>query len=160
MTQQKKDQPRPQRRPTADDMPAIMEMISDGKSLRSACEKLGLHVPSTNTFIRADAELGEQYARACEDRADAVQEDVLIIAKAAALGHTVEGRKVDAGGARVLIEAAKWAIGRMAPKREPVRRMHVQFEDMTSDARLARIAELQGRIRPLLIPYDPEASDG
>lgn len=134
-------QPTPQRRPIAEDIPEVLELVSDGKSLREACRKLELHCPSTHTFIDQDDGLREQYARARAMRADHFQEDVLTIAKAAALGLEVGGKKVDAAGARVYADTVKWAAARMDPKGEPVKRI-----DMTSRTRQMSDAEIAAEI--------------
>ncbi|MBI5940141.1 MAG: hypothetical protein HY859_06920 [Caulobacterales bacterium] len=130
-----------QRRPTEEDMPRFMELVSEGKSLREACRKLELHAPSTHTFIDSDDGLREQYARAKEQRAEHYQEDVLTVTKAAALGLKVNGQKVDAAGARAYLEATKWATARMAPKTAPVQRL-----DLTSRTRQMTDAEIAEEI--------------
>ncbi|MFZ5669113.1 MAG: hypothetical protein ACOY4K_06440 [Pseudomonadota bacterium] len=134
-----------QRRPIVEDVPRIMELIAEGKSLRAACAKLGLHAPSTHTFIDGDDGLREQYARAKEQRAEHYQEDVLTVTKAAALGLKVNGQKVDAAGARAYLEATKWATARMAPKSAPVQRVDVtgRVRQMTDAEIAAEIAALQ-----------------
>lgn len=125
-----------QRRPTKEDLSRLMDMIWEGNSLRSACEKLGLHVPSTSTWLQSDEDRREQYVRAREGRAEALQEEGLTVTKAAAVGALVNGKKVDAGGARAYLDAIKWAAARMAPKTAPVERHHHTFGDLT-DAELA-----------------------
>lgn len=133
-----------QRRPIAEDIPEVLELVSGGKSLRDACRQLGLHCPSTHTFIDQDDGLREQYARARELRADHFQEDVLTITKAAALGMEVGGKKVDPAGARTYAEAVKWAAARMSPKTAPVQRI-----DMTSRTRQMSDAEIAAEIAAL-----------
>jgi hypothetical protein len=132
------------RRPVAEDLPAIMEMISGGKSLRAACRELGLHNPSTDAFIRANPDYREQYAHAREGRAEFLQEDGLTITKAAALGQTVGGHKIDPAGARVYLDALKWAAARMAPKTAPVQRVAHTFSHLSDEELAAEIATLSG----------------
>jgi hypothetical protein len=131
------------RRPKLSDMPAFMEAICEGLSLRAACRKFGLHPPSTHTFIDQSDDLREQYARAREQRSDGLTEDVLTIARAAALGRKVDGRDIDAGGARVYIEAVKWVVGRMAPKSNPATRFIHSFVDVSDE-------EIDARLRAAL----------
>lgn len=129
------------RRPVAADIPAIMEIVADGKSLRAACRELGLHNPSTNDFIHNDPGYCEQYTRAKEQRAEVMQEEGLTVTKAAALGQPVNGKKVDPAGARVYLDALKWAAARMAPKTAPVSRVRLSFEELSDEELDARIAE-------------------
>ena len=98
------------RRPSAEDIPAVLLLICEGKSLRASCADLGLDPPSTHTFIDSDEGIRQQYARAREQRAEVLAEEALTYGRAAAAG------KVKPDGARVAIDAIKWATARMAPK--------------------------------------------
>lgn len=135
-----------QRRPTPEDIPAVLDKVAEGSSLRAACRALGLHAPSTHTAIDSDAGLREQYVRAREQRAETLQEEGLTVTKAAALGQEVNGQKVDASGARAYLEAIKWAAGRMAPKTAPVQRVQLEFGDLPDDEIADRIAALEARL--------------
>lgn len=138
-----------QRRPTAEDVEPILEMIWAGKSLRKACEALGLHVPSTSDLMNS-AGCREQYARAREGRAEHLAEDALTITRAAALGLTVstgdagQKTKVDASGARAYLDAAKWRIGQMVPKLAPMQRVEHSFDGLSDDELEDEINRLQG----------------
>ena len=140
-----KPQSIPQRRPKAEDIPALFEKVAEGKSLRAACREMGLHTPRTHTFIE-DEGFGEHYARAKEQRAEVLAEQALTLAVAAATGQTFEGRKVDSAGARVALDAIKWASARMAPKTAPVQRIDLtsRTRQMTDDEIAAEIAALEG----------------
>jgi hypothetical protein len=135
-----------QRRPEPADLEPLLELIWDGKSLRAACATLGLHTPSTSTWIHADNGRREQYVRACEGRAEFLQEEGLTINKAAALSQLVQGKKVDASGARGYLDAIKWATARMAPKTAPVTRIDVtsRTREMTDAEIAAEIEALEG----------------
>lgn len=98
------------RRPAAEDIPDVILRVSEGLSLRKACEELGLHAPSTHTFIDDDPTFREQYARAREIRGEVFGEQVLTVAAA------VVAKKIKPDAGRVAIDAYKWAAGRMAPK--------------------------------------------
>src|SRR5258708_8985832 len=100
-------------------------MIWEGNSLRTTCDKLGLHTPSTSDWLHEDHGRGEQYARAREGRAEFLQEDALTVTRAAALGEQVDDKRVDASGARGYLDGVKWATARMAPKTAPVQRIHL-----------------------------------
>jgi len=105
---------------------ALCAAIAEGMSLRSACALPGM--PDVSTVIRwlADEERAEfcaQYARAREDRADLLAEEILQIAD--------DGRndtQVDEDGnvfidhdviarSRLRVDARKWLASKMAPKR-------------------------------------------
>jgi len=132
------------RRPVETDIPAFMEHISEGLSLRAACKTLGIHAPSMQTFIDENEGRREHYARAREMRAEHYQEESLTVTKAAALGVTFNGKKVDPMGARVYLDAIKWATARMAPKTAPVQRF-----DVTTRVRQMTDAELAEEIAAL-----------
>lgn len=133
-----------QRRAKPEDAQAVFESVAEGKSLRAACRELGLHAPSTHTLIDSDPGLREQYARAKEHRADVFQEDGLTVTKAAALGQQVNGHKIDPAGARVYLDALKWAAARMAPKTAPVQRVAHTFSHLSDEELAAEIATLSG----------------
>jgi hypothetical protein len=99
------------RRPKPADLPSIIEDVADGLSLRKACEKAGLNVSHTHTAIDADQALREHYARAREQRAEGIAEQILTVANGALTG------RIDSDRARVAIDAFKWTAGKMAPKR-------------------------------------------
>ena len=105
---------------------ALCAAIAEGMSLRSACALPGM--PDVSTVIRwlADEERAEfcaQYARAREDRADLLAEEILQIAD--------DGRndtQVDEDGnvfvdhdviarSRLRVDARKWLASKMAPKK-------------------------------------------
>ena len=129
------------RRPKDEDLEAVLELIWDGQSLRTACDKLGLHTPSTSTWLHADDKRCEQYVRAREGRAEFLQEEGLSVTKAAALGLPVNGKPVDATGSRAYLDAIKWATARMAPKTAPISRVRLSFEELSDEELDARIAE-------------------
>lgn len=141
------DETKGQRRPTEDDIPAVLAKISEGKALRAACREMGLDAPSTSTMLnRTTEELRQRYAHARADRVEVMAEEVLTVARAAALGAEVNGKKVDAAGARVYIDTVKWLAARMDPKGEPVRRVSHSFEGLTDDELNREIAALQSEL--------------
>lgn len=138
--------PEGKRRPRPEDLDAILQIVWDGRSLNAACKELGLHNPSTDTWIKSDPDRSEKYERAREGRGEALQEEALVVSKAAALGMDVNGRKVDPAGARVYLDAIKWAKGQMAPKTTAAMKIDVAITDLPADARRSRIAELTSRM--------------
>lgn len=141
-------EPAGQRRPQPEDLPKILELIWEGKSLRQACLKLELHVPSTSDWLHDDNDRREQYARAREGRAEFIAEDALAMNRAAALGVLIDGKKVDASGARGYLEAAKWKTARMAPKTAPVDRHehHHEFGSLSDEELDRRIAAREAAV--------------
>jgi hypothetical protein len=145
-----------QRRPTSEDIDAVLEKISEGKALRAACRELGLHASSTSAVLKSEA-VGARYAHARADRVEVMAEEVLTVSRAAALGAEVNGKKVDAAGARVYIDTVKWLAGRMDPKGEPPKNVYVQYEDITPEQRRAKIAQYQARIGVVAVTDEPDA---
>lgn len=133
------------RRPKPKDLEELLELMWDGNSLRAACERMGLHVPSTSDWLHEDAR-SEQYARAREGRAEFLAEDALAVNRAAALGLKVGTHTVDPSGAKGYLDAAKWQTARMAPKTAPIERHAVshEFGSLSEEDIDARIAAKLG----------------
>ena len=85
---------------------------------------------SSSTFyeiIDNDDQKAKQYARACEDRADEMFDDILDIAedtssdkKTVDMGNGVEVEKVDNEAiqrSRLRVDARKWQLSKMQPKK-------------------------------------------
>lgn len=105
----------------------VCEKIEQGLSLRKALLFDGM--PNRNTFyewIDADEKKANQYARACEYRADLIFEDILHIAddtskdvqtvdldgiKITNVNHEVINRS------RLRVDARKWMLSKMMPKK-------------------------------------------
>lgn len=144
---QSADAPPSRRRPTDDDLEPLMALISEGQSLTASCRRLQVDPPSAHRWLHEDDGRRQRYARALEMRADHFQEQALSIGRAAALGLTFQtdpsepARKIDANGARVYLDAIKWATARMAPKTAPVQRVSHSFEEMTDEELERAIAE-------------------
>jgi hypothetical protein len=135
-----------QRRPKDEELGPLLDLIWEGNSLRGACLKLGLHVPSTSDWLHSDDDRREQYARAREGRAEFLQEDALAMNRAAATGAAQNGKKIDPSGARGYLEAAKWATARMAPKTAPVKRHEIAYLNLSPSERRARMAEIEAQL--------------
>lgn len=95
----------------------IIKDIEDNKSLRAS---LKLNKLSSQTFYKwldNDKEMAKQYARACEIRADNIFEEILTISD-----HTEEDHTPFTGGNvvqrdRVRIDARKWYLSKVNPKK-------------------------------------------
>jgi hypothetical protein len=85
-------------------------LIADGKSLRSACAKLGLDTPSTHRLIQADPASVTAYDAAKDLRNELGGEEALDIRDQMKSGEIAP----DVG--RAMLDAIKWAYARMSPK--------------------------------------------
>lgn len=107
----------------------ICEQLSMGYSIRTICR--ADHMPSVQTFfcwLRTRKEFAEQYARAKQEAADAMAEDILDIADD---GRNDWMQRADASGdlvgwmlngehvqrSKLRIEARKWLMAKMKPKK-------------------------------------------
>lgn len=96
----------------------ICDRLARGESLRGICADA--HIPDTSTIRRwlahedaknmppVYAEFRAQYARAREDQADALADEILDEARAVT--------EKTANAKRVLIDALKWRAGKLKPK--------------------------------------------
>ncbi len=143
--------PAGKRRPKDEDLDQVLYSIASGASLKATCEEMGLDTPSTHRWLESDDDRRQSYARAREMRAEIFQEQALEVGLAAATGGEIqvgsEKRKVDASGARVLLDAIKWAAARMAPKTAPVTRLDVtsRARQMTDEEIAAELAMYETR---------------
>lgn len=126
------------RRPQPEDVEPVLEIIADGKSLRAACQELGIHPGHMDALLDGDDAYRAHYVRAKERRAEVLAEQGLSIGLSAA--NPKSGIRPD--GARVALDAIKWATARMAPKTAPVERHSHSFESLSD-------AELDARLRAL-----------
>lgn len=105
----------------------VLDRISDGESLRSILQYASRdRLPSVSTFlgwVKVDEELQKHYARACEIRAEQIFEEIFEIAdEANADLEITEDGKVKINGeavqrSRLRIDARKWALSKMMPKK-------------------------------------------
>lgn len=88
----------------------ICREIAKGKSLREVCKPKGMPTTSTvHKWLVEKKGLSEQYARAREDQADFYADEIIEIAD--------EATAEDAVIARLKIDARKWKVSKMAPKK-------------------------------------------
>ena len=104
----------------------ILGRVAKGESINKICGKdRDDWLPSQaawHQWLCDDADLVEKYARACEDRAACIFEDMLDIADDALRDFRVsdKGPVFDAEHvqrARLRIDTRKWMLARMAPKK-------------------------------------------
>ena len=90
----------------------ICERIANGRSLRNVClDKDMPHMATVMRWIDDNSEFCEQYRRACEDRETTHFEEMLTIADGV-LPETAQVAR-----AKLRIDARKWVLARMNPKK-------------------------------------------
>lgn len=90
----------------------ICEQIAHGKSLRAICAEDDM--PSTSTvckWLNENQEFSEQYARARDRQADYYFEEIVEIA------DNVEADSAAVAKARLQVDARKWTLSKLAPKK-------------------------------------------
>jgi hypothetical protein len=102
----------------------ICERISNGESLRQICD--GDDMPAASTvflWLSADSAFSEQYARAREAQADAIFDEILLIADDGRNDWMERKNEEDANmgwrenRSRLRIDARKWMAGKLRPKK-------------------------------------------
>lgn len=100
----------------------IFDIISNGQSLRKALEQVKMSSATFFEWIDKDSDKAKQYARACEDRADMIFEEILEIADKQDSdvieidGNIVTNHNV-INRSRLQVDARKWALSKMNPKK-------------------------------------------
>jgi hypothetical protein len=87
----------------------LCEDIANGKTLKTACA--GEEMPSINTVFRwlaSNESFRELYARAKEDQADLLADEIINIA---------DDSSDDPQSRRVRVDARKWVASKLKPKR-------------------------------------------
>lgn len=109
---------------TADE---ICERLSDGESLRAICRDERMPAKSSVfKWLAENASFSDQYTRARDIQADVLFDEMVAIADTPMLGkktkigsdgksETTEGDMIE--HRRLQIDARKWVLGRMAPKK-------------------------------------------
>jgi|SRR6185437_15150623 len=89
----------------------ICEWLADGKSLKAFCDETGNPSQSmVYRWVAANAAFREKYARAREDQAETLADEIVAIADEATDSDTAQV-------ARIKIDARKWVAGKLAPKK-------------------------------------------
>lgn len=111
----------------------ICEALANGKSLRSVCLEKGIPDMSTIfAWIRTNEEFSKQYARACEERTEALAEEVIDLsddASSVIVGNDKsDNARVSAQKLRV--DTRRWIMSKMKPKK------YGDKLDLTSDGKV------------------------
>lgn len=105
----------------------ICAWIADGKSLRSYCREHAREAVTVYRWLREEKEFALRYARAHDDRADSLADEIVDIADEA-----VGGTNDDIQAARLRIDARKWVSSKLKPQKwgdkvEVEQKGHVTF---------------------------------
>ncbi len=93
---------------TPENKAKVLELISDGLSVREICRQENMPARKTiYQWIREDEDFGNNYARACAWRADTLFDEIEDIADG-------DG---DVARDRLRIDARKWKLSKMQPKK-------------------------------------------
>lgn len=99
----------------------ICAQLAQGKSLRTVCKQKDMPAASTVfLWLGNNAEFSEQYARAKEESADALVEEMLDIA---------DDQEEHPQSRRVRIDTRKWISSKLKPKKYGDKIMHSGDED-------------------------------
>ena len=105
----------------------VCDGIIEGNSMRTVCKPDDMPAPSTIfLWLRTHKEFSEQYARACEERTEAMSEDILDIADDGTNDwvtvDTENGSYEKLNGealqrSRLRVDTRKWLMSKMKPKK-------------------------------------------
>ena len=102
----------------------ILSNIRKGSSLRTALNEFGM--PNADTFykwIESDTTKAERYARACEDRADIIFDEIIQIADDSSGDIKVNDKGQEmmdsefVQRSRLRVDARKWIVSKLNPKK-------------------------------------------
>lgn len=132
----------------------ICSKLADGKSMRFVCKSDSMPDKSTVfRWIRTKDEFRDQYARAKEESADALTDEMLDIADDSELDYTKtddDGLKLNSENiqrSRLKIDTRKWLASKLKPKKYGDKQF-VETKDTTQDF---SDNDLDDRIKALML---------
>jgi frataxin-like iron-binding protein CyaY len=104
---------------------SICDRLAEGESLRSICRDDAMPAMSTVfRWLATDESFAEQYARAREEQADALADEIVAIADESDVATKVDGEQVtlalDATAIarnRLRVDARKWVAAKLKPRK-------------------------------------------
>ena len=97
---------------TPEEADMICTWIAEGKSLRSYCREHAREMCTVYKWMREEKDFAQRYARAHDDRADSLADEIVDIADEA-----VGGTNDDIQAARLRIDARKWVSSKLRPQK-------------------------------------------
>lgn len=103
-------------------MDTICRGIADGKSARVMCKEVGIDQSTLWDWLNKDEAFSKQYARAREDQADLLADELLEIADDGSRDYAmVDGREVvdhdHIQRAKLRVDTRKWVASKLKPKK-------------------------------------------
>ena len=104
----------------------ILERIADGEALAAICREDGMpHISTVFDWLSAEPDFADKYARAREQQADKLADEIVSIAdEAVVLAKTDESGAVElaldsvaVARNRLRIDARKWVASKLKPKK-------------------------------------------
>jgi hypothetical protein len=101
---------------------SICELIINGKSLRYALKEINLPAKTFFVWLRENDELSKQYARATDERAELMFEDMFDIADDSTSDYieTDNGKQFNSEHlqrSKLRVDTRKWALSKLMPKK-------------------------------------------
>ena len=97
---------------TPEESDLICTWIAEGKSLRSYCREHAREMCTVYKWLREEKDFAQRYARAHDDRADSLADEIVDIADEA-----IGGTNDDIQAARLRIDARKWVSSKLKPQK-------------------------------------------
>lgn len=111
----------------------IAELIASGKSIRTICKPDDMpNISTIYRWIRVHPEFSKQYAKAKEDQADAMAEDILDIA---------DDESEDVQRSRLRVDTRKWLASKFKAKKYGD---STQLKHADADGNNLRISDIVG----------------
>jgi hypothetical protein len=125
---------------------SICEYIVNGKSLRTALKEVDLPAKTFFIWLRDDEAKSKQYARATEERAELMFEDMFEIADDNSNDYiqTENGKTLNSEHiqrSRLRVDTRKWALSKLMPKK------YGDKIDVTSDGEKINVVDPFSQIR-------------
>lgn len=138
---------------TEEEGDAICAWVAAGGSLNAYSRRTGRKLETLYRWMRQDAGFQARYARACEDRADTLVDDMLEIADdAAGENCSIEG----VAAAKLRIEARKWIATKLRPSKWGDKQIIEQTGSVSIrigiPAKPAQAVQMVEQVAPVLLP--------
>lgn len=125
----------------------ICELISDGSSLKAAAAKVGIAQRTAYLWLNDHPDFLQLYARAREDQADTLADDLLDIA---------DDPKIPSDDKRIRVDARKWIASKLKPRKYGDRQQIEHSGSIASTTDPNAIAEqlvTMANANPTMIPF-------